>query len=51
MLIAASAVLILQLTGRCTPLFIIAGSAYILALVSLHALAPQLRPAFEVKPE
>jgi ACS family hexuronate transporter-like MFS transporter len=36
---------ILNHTGNYTVLFLIAGSAYLLALAALHALAPRLEPA------
>ncbi|HMI73846.1 MAG TPA: hypothetical protein VK495_04020 [Steroidobacteraceae bacterium] len=31
--------------GSYTPIFIVAGTVYILALIVLHALAPRFRPA------
>ena len=36
---------ILQRTGSYVPIFVIAGSAYLLALLIIHALAPRLEPA------
>jgi ACS family hexuronate transporter-like MFS transporter len=36
---------VLQWTGSYLPMFIIAGSAYLLALVVIHVLNPQLKPA------
>ena len=36
---------LLQATGSYMPLFLMAGSAYLLALVIVHALAPRLEPA------
>ena len=36
---------VLQLTGSYLPVFIVAGSAYLLALLAIHLLAPRLRPA------
>jgi ACS family hexuronate transporter-like MFS transporter len=36
---------ILQRTGSYVPIFIIAGSAYLLALLIVHLLAPRLQPA------
>jgi len=36
--------LLLQYTGSYVPVFIMAGSAYLLALVIVHGLVPQLRP-------
>jgi ACS family hexuronate transporter-like MFS transporter len=35
---------ILQSTGSYVPIFIIAGSAYLLALAVIHLLAPRLEP-------
>ena len=45
MLIATTVGLILQYTGSYLPIFIIAGSAYLVALGIVHALAPRLEPA------
>jgi ACS family hexuronate transporter-like MFS transporter len=45
MLIATLAGYILQLTHSYLPLFIIAGSAYLVALLALHLLAPRLEAA------
>ena len=36
---------ILQRTGSYVPIFIIAGSAYLVALAIIHLLVPQLQPA------
>ena len=36
--------LLLQYTGSYVPVFFMAGSAYLLALLVVHGLAPQLRP-------
>ena len=36
---------ILQKTGSYVPIFIIAGSAYLVALLIIHVLAPRLEPA------
>ena len=36
---------ILQKTGSYVPIFIIAGSAYLVALLFIHILAPRLEPA------
>ena len=36
---------VLQRTGSYLPLFIIAGSAYLTALVIMHVLNPRLQPA------
>ena len=36
---------ILDASGSYTTLFIIAGSAYLLALAAMHALVPRLAPA------
>jgi ACS family hexuronate transporter-like MFS transporter len=44
MLIASAAGLILQATGSYVPLFIIASSAYLLALVVIQLLVPKLEP-------
>jgi ACS family hexuronate transporter-like MFS transporter len=35
----------LQRTGSYLPVFVMAGSAYVLALALVHALAPRLEPA------
>jgi ACS family hexuronate transporter-like MFS transporter len=45
MLIATAVGLILQYTGSYLPIFIIAGSAYLVALAVIHALTPRLEPA------
>ena len=45
MLIALVVGAILQKTGSYVPIFIIAGSAYLLALLVIHLLAPTLEPA------
>ncbi len=45
MLIATTVGLILQYTGSYLPIFIIAGSAYLVALTVIHLLAPRLEPA------
>lgn len=45
MLIATTVGLILQYVGSYVPIFIIAGSAYIIALLVIHLLAPNLEPA------
>jgi ACS family hexuronate transporter-like MFS transporter len=45
MLIATGAGLILQFTGSYVPLFLMAGSAYLIALAVLHLLAPRLEQA------
>ncbi|MDX6692551.1 MAG: transporter, family, hexuronate transporter [Blastocatellia bacterium] len=45
MLIATTVGLILQYTGSYLPIFIIAGSAYLVALAVIHLLAPRLEPA------
>jgi len=45
MLIATTVGLILQYTGSYLPIFIIAGSAYLVALAVIHLLAPRLDPA------
>ena len=45
MLIASTVGLILQYTGSYFSIFVIAGSAYLLALLFIHLLAPQLEPA------
>jgi ACS family hexuronate transporter-like MFS transporter len=37
--------LLLQTTGSYIPVFIMAGSAYLLALAIVHALTPRLEPA------
>jgi ACS family hexuronate transporter-like MFS transporter len=36
---------ILEKTGNYLPVFIIAGSAYLIALLVIHLLAPRLEPA------
>ncbi len=45
MLIATTVGLILQYTGSYFPIFIMAGSAYLVALVIIHLLVPTLEPA------
>lgn len=45
MLIATTVGLILQYTGSYVPIFIIAGSAYLVAIAVIHLLAPRLEPA------
>lgn len=45
MLIATTVGLILQYTGSYVPIFIIAGSAYLVAITVIHLLAPRLEPA------
>jgi ACS family hexuronate transporter-like MFS transporter len=45
MLIATTVGLILHYTGSYVPIFIIAGSAYLVALLVIHLLAPRLEPA------
>ena len=45
MLIATAVGLILQYTGSYLPIFIIAGSAYLVALAVIHTLTPRLEPA------
>jgi len=45
MLIATITGLVLQFTGSYHSVFIMAGSAYLIALAVLHALAPRLDPA------
>jgi MFS transporter, ACS family, hexuronate transporter len=45
MLIATTVGLILQYTGSYLPIFIIAGSAYLVALAIMHLLMPKLEPA------
>jgi ACS family hexuronate transporter-like MFS transporter len=45
MLMAKYAGWVLDGIGSYTPIFIVAGTVYILALISLHALSPRFRPA------
>jgi MFS transporter, ACS family, hexuronate transporter len=45
MLIASFVGLLLETTGSYVPVFMIAGSAYLLALLVVHSLAPELQPA------
>ncbi|HBB97986.1 MAG TPA: MFS transporter [Blastocatellia bacterium] len=45
MLIASTVGLILQYTGSYLPIFVIAGSTYLVALGIMHLLAPRLEPA------
>ncbi len=45
MLISTTVGLILQYTGSYFPIFIIAASAYLIALLVIHLLAPRLAPA------
>ncbi|GGA26706.1 hexuronate transporter [Dyella nitratireducens] len=44
MLISTVIGLLLQATGSYVPVFMLAGSAYLIALAVVHALAPRLRP-------
>jgi len=44
MLIATFAGFLLQSTGSYLPLFVMSGSAYLLALLAVHLLAPRLQP-------
>jgi len=44
MLVATGTGWLLQLTGSYLTIFVIAGSAYLVALLVIHLLAPQLRP-------
>jgi ACS family hexuronate transporter-like MFS transporter len=45
MMIATFTGFLLETTGSYVPLFLMAGSAYLLALIVVHALAPRLEPA------
>ena len=45
MLIALVVGAILEATGSYVPIFVIAGSAYLLALLVIHLFAPKLEPA------
>jgi ACS family hexuronate transporter-like MFS transporter len=45
MMIATFTGFLLQTTGSYLPVFMVAGSAYLLALVVVHGLAPRLQPA------
>jgi ACS family hexuronate transporter-like MFS transporter len=45
MLIATFTGFLLETTGSYVPVFIMAGSAYLLALLLVHLLAPRLEPA------
>lgn len=45
MLVSTVTGLVLQFTGSYVPLFMMAGSAYLLALLAVHLLAPSLEPA------
>lgn len=45
MFIATATGLLLQWTGSYTPIFILAATAYLLALLIIHLLAPELEPA------
>jgi ACS family hexuronate transporter-like MFS transporter len=45
MLIAKAAGYVLEFTGSYVPLFIIAGSVYLIALLIMHLLVPRLEPA------
>lgn len=45
MLIALVVGAVLQATGRYLPIFVIAGSAYLVALLFIHLLVPRLKPA------
>jgi ACS family hexuronate transporter-like MFS transporter len=45
MLIATLTGLVLQFTGSYVPMFVIAGSAYLITLLIIHFLVPGLEPA------
>jgi ACS family hexuronate transporter-like MFS transporter len=45
MMIATFTGFLLETTGSYLPVFLLAGSAYLLALLVMHLLAPRLRPA------
>jgi ACS family hexuronate transporter-like MFS transporter len=45
MLIATFTGLVLQFTGSYVPMFVLAGSAYLLALLIIHLIVPRLEPA------
>jgi len=45
MLIANFVGFLLQATGSYVPVFMVAGSAYLLALAVVHTLTPRLEPA------
>ena len=45
MLISTVVGLLLELTGSYTPVFLLAGSAYLVALLVVHLLVPRLQPA------
>jgi ACS family hexuronate transporter-like MFS transporter len=45
MLVSTFTGLVLQFTGSYVPVFVMAGSAYLLALLAVHLLAPSLEPA------
>jgi ACS family hexuronate transporter-like MFS transporter len=45
MLIAKVTAAVLQYTGSYLPVFIIAASAYLVALLMVHVLSPRLEPA------
>jgi ACS family hexuronate transporter-like MFS transporter len=45
MLVSTFTGLILQFTGSYVPVFVLAGSAYLTALLFVHLLAPELEPA------
>ena len=45
MCIATFTGFLLETTGSYVPVFLMAGSAYLLALIVVHALAPRLEPA------
>jgi ACS family hexuronate transporter-like MFS transporter len=45
MLVATFTGFLLQFTGSYVPLFVMASSAYLLALLAVHFLVPKLEPA------
>jgi ACS family hexuronate transporter-like MFS transporter len=45
MLVSTATGLLLQATGSYVPLFVIAGTAYLFALLVVHALVPRMQPA------
>jgi ACS family hexuronate transporter-like MFS transporter len=45
MLVAGATGLLLEATGSYVPVFLIAGSAYLFALLVVHLLVPRMQPA------
>jgi len=47
MIVATFTGFLLESTGSYTPVFLLAGSAYLIALAAIHVLSPKLKPVDE----